>query len=153
MTSLTRAHFTVRMKDMPADKIADYTSDHDIGREMFPACKTRHGDRCGRAVGQPFYPGPWVFVGYHACHRPSEQGVSGREGTVESVVAPETPIAAALDWPFPASDELQTHVNRQSIGESLGTQGARFTRMIIMCCQAREPENSRRRRGPIKTRA
>jgi hypothetical protein len=78
--------------------------------------------------------------------------VAGRKRAFESVIAPEASVAGSLVRPFPAGEELQTRIDRQSVGESLGTQGTRFTRMFIMRCQPGKPESSRRRRSAIETR-
>ena len=135
---------------MPADQIADDTSHRHIGGVMFSAGEARNGNGSSSAISEPFHPGARVFMGNHAGHRPSEEGVPGRKGAAESVVAPETAVAGALIGAFSAGDELKTTINRQSVEESLGTQHACFTRVIVVRDQAGKQESSCRSRSPIK---
>jgi hypothetical protein len=110
--TLTQSFPAVSLKDMAANKIADYTSYDDIGREMFPPREARDGNQCRGAINQPVHPRPWVFMSNNARHGPREQRVPGRKRAVERVITPEESVAVALIWPLPPREELHADVER-----------------------------------------
>src|SRR5580765_2939529 len=92
------------MIDVLANKVAEHSANGHVCGEVLQASHACHGDRGGSAVSEKLHPGFRILVRQHACHRPGQARMLGRERTTKSIVDPEAAVTVSFERTFPASD-------------------------------------------------
>jgi hypothetical protein len=105
----------MRMKDVLANKVAEYSSHGYVCRKVLQASDACDRNRGGRAVSKKLHPGLRILVCQHACHRPGQAGMLRRERTVKRIVDPKAAVAGAFQRTLPAGDELGYGIHDEGV--------------------------------------
>ena len=128
----------VSVIDVSSDEPAGDASYENVGGEVLLGEDATDADGAGEAVDRGFCEPSGIFAGDDGGHRPSQDGVVGREGTVVPAGAEEVSGCVVDGRTIAAKDELKGFVDGETVGDGFGGEQAGFLRLRSVIEEAPE---------------